>query len=120
MRGLVQHVEHAGEAGADLRGEPDALALAAGERAGGAGEGEVFEADVDQELEPIADFLQHADRDLVLLGGELLGQRGEPIARGAAPTGRGDSPMWRPAIFTHSASGLRRQPAQAPQGMSVK
>ena len=33
-RGLVQHIEHAGEAGADLRGEADALALAAGERAG--------------------------------------------------------------------------------------
>src|SRR5205085_3781093 len=33
---LVEHVEHAGEAGADLAGEADALALAAGERAGGA------------------------------------------------------------------------------------
>ena len=33
-RGLVQNVEHAGEPRADLRGEPDALALAAGERAG--------------------------------------------------------------------------------------
>ena len=33
-RGLVEHVEHAGEAGADLRGEPDALALAARQRAG--------------------------------------------------------------------------------------
>ena len=31
--GLVQHVEHAGETGADLRGEPDALALAARQRA---------------------------------------------------------------------------------------
>ncbi len=30
-RRLVEHVEHAGEAGADLRGEPDALALAAGQ-----------------------------------------------------------------------------------------
>ena len=28
-RGLVEHVEHAGQPGADLRGEPDALALAA-------------------------------------------------------------------------------------------
>ena len=28
-RRLVQHVEHAGQPGADLRGEPDALALAA-------------------------------------------------------------------------------------------
>jgi hypothetical protein len=33
-RGLVEHVEHAGEAGADLRGEADALALAARQRAG--------------------------------------------------------------------------------------
>ena len=32
-RRLVQHVEHAGQARADLRGEPDALALAAGQRA---------------------------------------------------------------------------------------
>ena len=30
------------------------------------------------------------------------------------------SPMWRPAIFTHSASGLSRLPLQAAQGMSVK
>ncbi|WDT81381.1 MAG: hypothetical protein MPW14_06440 [Candidatus Manganitrophus sp.] len=33
---LVQHIEHAGEAGADLRGEADALAFAARERAGAA------------------------------------------------------------------------------------
>ena len=74
-RGLVEHVEHAGEAGADLRGEPDALALAARQRAGGARQREIFEADVDQELEPLADLLEHAHRDLVLLGGELLRQR---------------------------------------------
>ena len=35
-RGLIEHIKHAGEAGADLRREPNALALAAGERAGGA------------------------------------------------------------------------------------
>ena len=28
-RGLVEHIEHAGQAGSDLRGKPDALALAA-------------------------------------------------------------------------------------------
>ncbi len=32
-RRLVEHVEHAGQAGADLGGEADALALAAGQRA---------------------------------------------------------------------------------------
>ena len=78
--GLVQHIEHAGEAGADLRGEADALALAAGERAGGAAEGEIVEADVDQELEPLADFLEHAAGDLVLFVGEVLRQLGDPVA----------------------------------------
>ncbi len=67
-RGLVQHIEHAGEAGADLRGQANALALAAGQRAGGAREREIIEADVDQELQPLADFLQHAHADFVLLG----------------------------------------------------
>ena len=45
-RGLVQDVEHAGQARADLRGETDALALAARERAGIAGKRQVAETDV--------------------------------------------------------------------------
>ena len=81
-RGLVEHVEDAGEAGADLRGEPDALALAAGERAGGAREREIFEADIDQEFQPRADLLEDAPGDLVLLGGEKRRQLGEPARRG--------------------------------------
>ena len=48
-RRLVEHVEDADEAGADLGGQPDALGLAAGERAGRPVEGEVVEADVEQE-----------------------------------------------------------------------
>ena len=66
-RGLVEDVEDAGQAGADLRGEADALALAAGERAGGAGEGQVVEPDIDEELQALADLLQDARGDLVLL-----------------------------------------------------
>ncbi len=77
---LVQHIEHAGEAGADLRGEADALALAAGQRAGGAGEGEIFEADVVEEFQAVADFLEDAPGDLVLLGVERLRQFEEPVA----------------------------------------
>src|SRR4051794_38698634 len=42
-RGLVQHIQYARETGTDLRREPDAMALAAGERAGGAGQGQVIE-----------------------------------------------------------------------------
>ena len=61
-RRLVEHVEHAGQAGADLRGEPDALALAAGQRAGGAGEREIIEPDIDQEFQPRADLLEDARR----------------------------------------------------------
>jgi hypothetical protein len=46
-RRLVEDVEHADEPGADLRRQPDALRLAAGQRAGGAVEREVVEADVE-------------------------------------------------------------------------
>ena len=79
-RGLVEHVEHAGEAGADLRGEPDALALAARQRARGARQRQIFEPDVDQEFQPVADFLEHAHGDLVLLRSQPLGQLAEPLA----------------------------------------
>ena len=48
-RRLVEHVEHAGQARADLRGEPDALALAARQRAGRARQGQIVEPDVAQE-----------------------------------------------------------------------
>ena len=56
---LVQHVEHADQAGADLGGEPDALRLAAGQRGGRAVEREVVQADVDEEPEPGVHLLQH-------------------------------------------------------------
>ena len=75
---LVEHVQHAGEAGADLRGEADALGFAARQRAGGARQREVFEADVVEELQPLADLLQDARGDLGLLLGERLRQLGEP------------------------------------------
>src|SRR5207237_7788131 len=77
-RGLVEHVEHAGEAGADLAGEADALALAAGEGARGAVEVEIVEADIVEEAEALVDLLEDGAGDLVLLGGELLVEGGEP------------------------------------------
>jgi hypothetical protein len=67
-RGLVEDVEHAGEARADLRGEADALALAARERAAGARQRQVFEADIVEEGQPLADLLEDGLGDLVLLG----------------------------------------------------
>ena len=62
-RRLVEDVEHADQARADLGRQPDALALAARQRAGGPVQREVVEADVHQEAEPLADLLEHPPRD---------------------------------------------------------
>src|ERR671921_787157 len=64
--GLVEHVEDADQPGADLGGQPDPLRLPAGQRAGRPVEGEVVEADVEQELQPSVDFLEHPGRDVPL------------------------------------------------------
>ena len=79
-RRLVQHVEHAGQSRADLRGEADALALAAGQRTGGARQRQVVQADVEQEGQALADLLEDARRDLVLLRVQRLRHRLEPFA----------------------------------------
>ena len=107
-RRLVQHVEHAGQAGADLRGQADALALAARQRAGGARQRQIVEADVVQELQALADLLEDARGDLGLLLGEAssAARRTRRWPRGS--TGRVTSPMCLPPIFTASAWGLRR------------
>ena len=63
-RRLVEDVQHADEPRADLRREADALRLAAGERLGGAAEREVVEADVDEEAQPLAHFLEDRAGDL--------------------------------------------------------
>ena len=56
---------------ADLRGQADALGLAARERAGLAIEREVAKADVVQEAQPGADLLERLGRDLHLEVREL-------------------------------------------------
>ena len=79
-RGLVEHVHHADQAGADLGRQADPLRLAARERAGRAGQREVADADVLEEGEPFGDLAhdQAGDRPLGL--GQL--QRLDPLARG--------------------------------------
>ena len=72
--GFIEHIEHAREAGADLAGEADALALAARQGAGGAIEVEIIEPDIVEEAEPLVDFLEDALGDLLLLRGELVGR----------------------------------------------
>ncbi len=70
-RRLVQDVEDADQAGADLGGQPDALRLAAGQGARRALEREVVEPDVEQEAEPGVDLLDHPLGDLPLAVAEL-------------------------------------------------
>ena len=72
--GLVQDVEHAHEAGADLRGQADALRLSAGEGGRGAGQREVVKAHVDQEAQARADLLDDGpgNDQLALLEPELF------------------------------------------------
>ena len=70
-RRLVEDVEDADQAGADLRGQPDPLRLAAGQRTRGPVEGEVVEADVEQEVEALLDLLEHPLTDLALADREV-------------------------------------------------
>ena len=115
-RGLVQHVEHAGEAGADLRGQPDALALAARERAGAAGQRQVFEADIHQEAQPVADLLEDADRDLVLLRASAspAAPRTSDAPRRPRARSRRRCRPWRPSRPAPRASAAcRRRPRRA-------
>ena len=55
---LVQNIQHPHEGGADLGGQPDALALAAGQGARLTAEGQVLEPYRAQEAQPGADLLQ--------------------------------------------------------------
>src|SRR5690606_1331621 len=74
---------HGDGSGADLGGYVDKKGLAAGEGAGGRVEGEVVQANVDQEAQPLVDLLQHALGDLLVAGGELqLAQEVRAVADG--------------------------------------
>ena len=62
-RRLVEHIEHAREARADLGGQPDPLALTAGERGSLAVKREVAEAYLVEECQPAPDLLEQFGRD---------------------------------------------------------
>jgi hypothetical protein len=80
-RRLVEDVEDAHEARADLGGEPDPLRLAARERGRGALEREVAHAHVVEEAQPLVDLAQHEPGDLTLGVGqlELVEPRDRPL-----------------------------------------
>ena len=112
-RGLVQHVDDAGQLAADLAGQPDALALAARERRRRPVQRQVAEAHVEQEAQARADLLQQLRRDL-----RLRPFRPSPSKKAwaAATLSAVTSAMFWPAILTPSASRRTRWPPQAEQG----
>src|SRR6185503_8816672 len=85
--------EHARQARADLAGEANALALAAGEGARGAVEVDIVEPDIVEEAEPLVDLLEDGAGDLVMGRGQLLGEAGEPGERVADRAGGGLADM---------------------------
>ena len=68
---LVQHIEHTGQSAADLGGQADALALAAGQRARRPGQREVIQTHALQKLQAVFDLLHDLAADLLLLFGEV-------------------------------------------------
>ena len=72
---LIENVEHAHERGADLRGQPDALRFAAGERRRGARKREILQADALQKTETAADLFEDASGDHRLHIGQLRFER---------------------------------------------
>src|SRR5579872_3316399 len=78
---LIQHVADTLQVRAELRGEPDALRLAAGERRCGAVQRQVAEADALEEFEPRAYFGEQVAGDLALAWAEL--EPAEELCRAA-------------------------------------
>ena len=62
-RRLVEHVQHAGQVRANLRGQPDALPLPSRQRRRAAAQRQIADADVVEESEPILNFLEHTAGD---------------------------------------------------------
>src|SRR5215203_4280615 len=94
---LVEHVQHTGQVRSNLRGQPDALALPAGERRRAASEREIADADLVEEPQAILDFPQDAVRDHPLAIRQL--DAVEHVERLA--DGQADVVLQRPALHTN-------------------
>ena len=70
---LVQHVEDPDQAAADLAGQADPLGLAARQGGRRAGQGQVVEPHVEQELHPLADLAEDPVGDQVVPVGQVEG-----------------------------------------------
>ena len=119
---LVEHVEHADQPAADLRGQPDALRLAAGQGGRRAVEAQVVQAHVEQELHPGPDLPQHPVGDQVVALGQL---RGPPSAAVDVADGQVAQLEDVAAVHGHgqaapASAGPRRTPGRAPRACSPR
>jgi hypothetical protein len=120
---LVQHIQHARKARADLRGESDALTLASRERARRARQRQIFQPDIVEEQQPRANLLQNTRGDLALFRIELRIELAKPAVGGAhgqlthfADVAAGDLHAQRfrlqPIAAAHFARALRLKTLQ--------
>ena len=65
--GLVQHIQHAHQRRADLGGQTNALAFAAGQGSAGTGQGQILQTNILEEFQPGADLLENQIGDLLFL-----------------------------------------------------
>ncbi len=89
--GLVQHVDHAEQPGAELGGDPEPLHLAGGEGGCGPAQGQVAQAEVQQHGDPLQQVPGDGDGHLVVLAGGLLargGSGGRQLGGGADDLGQ--------------------------------
>src|SRR5690606_8536275 len=116
-RRLVEHVEHAGQVRSDLRGEADALPLAARQRRRAAREREIADADIVEEAQAIADFADDArgDHGLAVAQLERLDER-KRLADGQLDVLADGAPRQahRPALGPQPPALARRARAQGP------
>ena len=70
-RGLVENIQHAHQAAADLAGQADPLHFAAGKRGGGAVQRQILQAHVGQKAQPAANLLERFGGDGLAGGVEL-------------------------------------------------
>ena len=115
-RRLVENVQHADQAAADLPGQANALRFAAGKRRRRAVEREIVEPDILQEAEPAADFLEHFGGDQLLVAFELeLARKTRPRRKRPARTPRAASvaagrQSCGLAVVDRHRAGLRVEP----------
>ena len=108
---FIQHIHHADQTGADLRGKTDTLRFAAGQRGRGTRQRQIIKTDIVQEAKTRLDLLEHLARDQRRGAGEL--QATHPFQ-----FPHHTSKMDLPSTVTASTSGLSLRPLHSWHGTS--